>query len=164
MRLVRTGVFETNSSSSHSLAYVARLQLNKPKETQTITQQFGSLGFTPMFNDQSWEVVFKDYLRTKQTLSTPQDKLWFLLSEIYSNCYLPVVYHNDFYLQVKQWLQNIGIYLEEIGYDKYDLVDDIPSNDVVTKDMFKTADDLYEYLFDNNIVIDIREYKVDAEY
>lgn len=53
MKLIRTGVFETNSSSCHSMAYVARLQLAKPSQTQTITQQFGVLGFTPMFNDQS---------------------------------------------------------------------------------------------------------------
>lgn len=163
MKLIRTGVFETNSSSCHSLAYVARLQLDKPKETQTITQQFGSLGFTPIFNDQSWEVVFHDYMKAKQTLSTPQDKLWFLLSEVYSDCYLPVVYSSDFYLQVKQWLQNIRIYLEEIGYEKYDLVDNIPTNQTVTMKMFKTADDLYKYLFDNNLVIDIREYEVYTE-
>ena len=60
MILKRVGVFETNSSSCHSMAYVAHLRLNKPKN-QTITQQFGVLGFTPMFNDQSWEVHFEDY-------------------------------------------------------------------------------------------------------
>lgn len=58
MKLIRQGVFKTNSSSCHSMAYVARLQLNTPQETETITQQFGVLGFTPMFNDQSWEVTF----------------------------------------------------------------------------------------------------------
>ena len=163
MKLIRASVFETNSSSCHSLAYVARLQLDKPKETQTISQQFGSLGFTPMFNDQSWEVVFHDYMKAKQTLSTPQDKLWFLLSEVYSDCYFTVVYSSGFYLQVKQWLQNIGIYLEEIGYDEDDIVETVPANGVVKKEMFKTKEDLYKYLFDNNIVIDIREYKVHAE-
>ena len=78
MRLIRHSVFETNSSSCHSMAYVARLQLNVPQETQTITQQFGTLGFTPMFNDQSWEVHFKNYMWKEQKLSSPQDKLWFL--------------------------------------------------------------------------------------
>ena len=62
MILKRVGVFETNSSSCHSMAYVAHLQLARQPQTQTITQQFGTLGFTPMFNDQSWEVHFVDYV------------------------------------------------------------------------------------------------------
>lgn len=163
MILIRNGVFETNSSSCHSMAYVARLQLNKPKN-QTITQQFGVLGFTPMFNDQSWEVHFEDYTWQEQTLSTPQDKLWFLLMEIYSESLVDEVFADPFYLQVKEWLSDIGIYLEEIGYDEDDIVEEVPTNGVVKQKMFKTKEDLYKYLFDNNIVIDIREYEVMANY
>lgn len=163
MILIRTGVFETNSSSCHSMAYVARLQLNKPKN-QTITQQFGVLGFTPMFNDQSWEVHFMDYVWKEQTLSTPQDKLWFLLMEIYSESLVDEVFGDPFYLQVKEWLSDIGIYLEEIGYDEDDIVEEVPTNGVVKQEMFKTKEDLYKYLFDNNIVIDVRQYEVMAEY
>lgn len=163
MKLIRTGVFETNSSSCHSMAYVARLQLNKPKN-QTITQQFGVLGFTPMFNDQSWEVHFKDYVWKEQTLSTPQDKLWFLLMEIYSEYLVDEVFGDPFYLHIKQWLSDIGIYLEEIGYDIDDIVESVPTNGVVKQEMFEAKEDLYKYLFDNNIVIDVRQYEVMAEY
>lgn len=164
MILIRTGVFETNSSSCHSMAYVARLQLAKPSQTQTITQQFGVLGFTPMFNDQSWEVHFTDYVWKEQALSTPQDKLWFLLMEIYSESLVDEVFADPFYLQVKEWLSDIGIYLEEIGYDEDDIVEEVPTNGVVKQEMFKAKEDLYKYLFDNNIVIDIRQYAVMAEY
>lgn len=163
MILKRVGVFETNSSSCHSMAYVARLQLNKPKN-QTITQQFGVLGFTPMFNDQSWEVHFTDYVWKEQTLSTPQDKLWFLLMEIYSESLVDEVFGDPFYLHIKQWLSDIGIYLEEIGYDLDDIVESVPTNGVVKQEMFESKEDLYKYLFDNNIVIDVRQYEVMAEY
>lgn len=164
MRLIRTGVFETNSSSCHAMAYVARLQLGVTNKTLTITQQFGTPGFTPMFNDQSWEVCFEDYLWKEQTLFTPQDKLWFLLTEIYSESMIDEVFVDPFYLQIKEWLQDIGIYLEEIGYDIDDYVEDVSSNGVVRQEMFKTKEDLYKYLFDNNIVIDVRQYEVMAEY
>lgn len=163
MILIRAGVFETNSSSCHSMAYVAHLRLNKPKN-QTITQQFGVLGFTPMFNDQSWEVHFEDYTWKEQTLSTPQDKLWFLLMEIYSESLVDEVFGDPFYLHIKQWLSDIGIYLEEIGYDEDDIVESVPTNGVVKQEMFETKEDLYKYLFDNNIVIDVRQYEVMAEY
>lgn len=163
MKLIRQGVFETNSSSCHAMAYVADLRLNKP-QSQTITQQFGALGFIPMFNDQSWEVHFIDYVWKEQTLSTPQDKLWFLLMEIYSESLVDEVFGDPFYLQIKQWLQDIGIYLEEIGYDEDDIVETVPTNGVVKQEMFKTKEDLYKYLFDNNIVIDVRQYAVMAEY
>nr|DAJ99141.1 MAG TPA: hypothetical protein [Caudoviricetes sp.] len=164
MILKRVGVFETNSSSCHSMAYVARLQLARPSQTQTITQQFGTLGFTPMFNDQSWEVHFTDYVWKKQVLSTPQDKLWFLLMEIYSESLVDEVFGDPFYLHIKQWLQDIGIHLEEIEYDIDDIVESVPTNGVVKQEMFETKEDLYKYLFDSNIVIDIRQYEVMAEY
>lgn len=164
MKLIRTGVFETNSSSCHAMAYVARLQLGVTNKTSTITQQFGTLGFTPMFNDQSWEVHFKDYIWEEQSLLTPQDKLWFLLTEIYSESVIDEVFADPFYLQIKEWLQDIGIYLEEIGYDEDDIVESVPTNGVVTQEMFKTKEDLYEYLFDDNVLIDIRQYEVMAEY
>lgn len=164
MILKRVGVFETNSSSCHSMAYVARLQLARPSQTQTITQQFGTLGFTPMFNDQSWEVHFTDYVWKEQVLSTPQDKLWFLLMEIYSESLVDEVFGDPFYLHIKQWLSDIGIYLEEIGYDIDDIVESVPTNGVVKQEMFETKEDLYKYLFDSNIVIDVRQYEVMAEY
>lgn len=164
MILKRVGVFETNSSSCHSMAYVARLQLAKPSQTQTITQQFGVLGFTPMFNDQSWEVHFMDYVWKEQTLYTPQDKLWFLLMEIYSKSLVDEVFGDPFYLHIKQWLSDIGIHLEEIGYDEDDIVESVPTNGVVKQEMFESKEDLYKYLFDNNIVIDVRQYEIMAEY
>nr|DAS07057.1 MAG TPA: Cytochrome b [Caudoviricetes sp.] len=50
MILKRVGVFETNSSSCHSMAYVGRLQKKTPRNA-TITDIYGELGYTPMFDD-----------------------------------------------------------------------------------------------------------------
>lgn len=164
MILIRTGVFETNSSSCHSMAYVARLQLNMPQETQTITQQFGVLGFTPMFNDQSWEVHFEDYVWKIQRLSTPYDKLCYLLTSLYSEWLIDEVFEDTFYLQIKEWLQDIGITLEEFEHDEEDYIEKVSDQNVVEQNMFKTKEDLYKYLFDNNLVVDIRCCEVEAEY
>lgn len=164
MKLIRQGVFETNSSSCHSMVYVARLQLNTPQETQTITQQFGVLGFTPMFNDQSWEVHFEDYVRKEQRLSTPYDKLCYLLTSLYSEWLIGEVFEDTFYLQIKEWLQDIGITLEEFEYDEEDYVEKVSDQGVVEQNMFKTKEDLYKYLFDNNLVVDIQYCEVEAEY
>lgn len=164
MILIRQGVFETNSSSCHSMAYIARLQLNTPQGTQTITQQFGVLGFTPMFNDQSWEVHFEDYVWRIQRLSTPYDKLCYLLTSLYSEWLIDEVFEDTFYLQIKEWLQDIGITLEEFGYDEEDYVEKISDQGVVEQNMFKTKEDLYKYLFDNNLVVDVRQYEVEVEY
>ena len=66
MILIRTGVFETNSSSCHSMAIVGRLQKKTPKDA-TITDIYGELGYTPMFDDdliidiRSIEVNAEDY-------------------------------------------------------------------------------------------------------
>lgn len=50
MILIRTGIFETNSSSCHSMAIVGRLQKKTPRDA-TITDIYGELGYTPMFDD-----------------------------------------------------------------------------------------------------------------
>lgn len=84
--------------------------------------------------------------------------------EIYSESIVNEVFGDPFYLHIKQWLQDIGIYLEEIGYDIDDIVESVPTNGVVKQEMFEAKEDLYKYLFDNNIVIDVRQYEVIAEY
>ena len=84
--------------------------------------------------------------------------------EIYSESLVGEVFGDPFYLHIKQWLSDIGIYLEEIGYDEDDIVESVPINGVVKQEMFETKEDLYKYLFDNNIVIDVRQYEVMAEY
>ena len=82
MILKRVGVFETNSSSCHSMAIVGRLQKKTPRDA-TITDIYGELGYTPMFDNVVWTVKFDNYLWIEQQLCNSQDKLWFLLTDVY---------------------------------------------------------------------------------
>lgn len=164
MILIRTGVFETNSSSCHSMAIVGRLQKKTPRDA-TITDIYGELGYTPMFDDVVWIVKFEDYLWKQQQLCNSQEKLWFLLSYIYSEYNFDSIFVDDFYKKVKRWLSDIGITLKEPDYSEYDdYVDEVLSQSIFKQEMFQTPKDLYEYLFDDDLIIDIRSIEVNAEY
>lgn len=163
MKLIRTGVFETNSSSCHSMAVVGRLQKKTPRDA-TITDIYGELGYTPMFDNVVWTVEFKDYLWKQQQLCNSQEKLWFLLSYIYSEYNFDSIFVDEFYKKVKYWLSDIGITLKEPDYSEYeDYVDEVLSQDIFQEDMFQTPKDLYEYLFDDDLIIDIRSIEVNTE-
>ena len=164
MILIRTGVFETNSSSCHSMAIVGRLQKKTPRDA-TITDIYGELGYTPMFDNVVWNVKFEDYLWKQQQLCNPEEKLWFLLSYIYSEYNFDSIFVDEFYTTVKRWLSDIGITLKEPDYNEYeDYVDEVLSQSIFKQEMFQTPKDLYEYLFDDDLIIDIRSIEVNAEY
>lgn len=164
MILIRTGVFETNSSSCHSMAIVGRLQKKTPKDA-TITDIYGELGYTPMFDNVVWNVKFEDYLWKQQQLCNSQEKLWFLLSYIYSEYNFDSIFVDEFYKKVKRWLSDIGITLKEPDYSEYeDYVDEVLSQNIFQEDMFQTPKDLYEYLFDDDLIIDICSIEVNADY
>lgn len=163
MILKRVGVFETNSSSCHSMAIVGRLQKKTPKDA-TIIELYGELGYTPMFDNVVWTTRFHNYLKEEQQLCNPQEKLWFLLTDVYKECTLDIAFRDEFYLKVKRWLSDIGITLKEPEYDILsDYVGEIPSQSMVSEEMFQQPADLYEYLFDNDLIIDIRSYEVESE-
>ena len=164
MILKRVGVFETNSSSCHSMAIVGRLQKKTPRDA-TITDIYGELGYTPMFDNVVWNVKFEDYLWKQQQLCNSQEKLWFLLSYIYSEYNFDSIFVDEFYKKVKRWLSDIGITLKEPDYSEYDdYVDEVLSQSIFKQEMFQTPKDLYEYLFDDDLIIDIRSIEVNADY
>ena len=163
MILIRTGVFETNSSSCHSMAIVGRLQKKTPRDA-TITDIYGELGYTPMFDNVVWTVEFKDYLWKAQQLCNSQEKLWFLLSYIYSEYNFDSIFVDAFYKKVKCWLSDIGITLKEPDYSEYEeYVDEVLSQNIFQEDMFQTPKDLYKYLFDDGLIVDIRSIEVNTE-
>lgn len=164
MIIKRVGVFETNSSSCHSMAIVGRLQKKTPRDA-TITDIYGELGYTPMFDNVVWNVKFDNYLWIEQQLCNSQDKLWFLLTDVYKECTFDIAFRDEFYLKVKRWLSDIGITLKEPEYSEYeDYVDEVLSQNIFQEDMFQTPKDLYEYLFDDDLIIDIRSVEVNADY
>lgn len=163
MILKRQGAFETNSSSCHSMAIVGRLQKKTPRDA-TITDIYGELGYTPMFDNVVWTVEFKDYLCKAQQLCNSQEKLWFLLSYIYSEYNFDSIFVDEFYKKVKRWLSDIGITLKEPDYSEYeDYVDEVLSQNIFQEDMFQTPKDLYKYLFDDGLIVDISSIEVNAE-
>lgn len=164
MILKRIGVFETNSSSCHSMAIVGRLQKKTPRDA-TITDIYGELGYTPMFDNVVWNVKFDNYLWIEQQLCNSQEKLWFLLSYIYSEYNFDSIFVDEFYKKVKRWLSDIGITLKEPDYSEYgDYVDEVLSQNIFKQEMFQTPKDLYEYLFDDDLIIDISSIEVNADY
>lgn len=164
MILKRVGVFETNSSSCHSMAIVGRLQKKTPRDA-TITDIYGELGYTPMFDNVVWTVKFDNYLWIEQQLCNSQDKLWFLLSYIYSEYNFDSIFVDEFYKKIKRWLSDIGITLKEPDYSEYDdYVDEVLSQSIFKQEMFQTPKDLYKYLFDDDLIIDIRSIEVNADY
>lgn len=162
MILKRIGVFETNSSSCHSMAIVGRLQKKTPRDA-TITDIYGELGYIPMFDNVVWNVKFDNYLWKQQQLCNSQEKLWFLLSYIYSEYNFDSIFVDEFYKKVKYWLSDIGITLKEPDYSKYeDYVDEVLSQNIFQEDMFQTKEDLLTYLFNNDIVIYIENDNSDV--
>lgn len=166
MKLIRQGVFETNSSSSHSLTYVASLEYRSNNKPLTITQQFGTLGYKPVFNDEVWDVKFFGYLQTEELFETPKDKLWYLLSICLDGMDYGNAFSSAFYIWVKGHLENIGIILKEPELDEYYniYVNCYPPDNAFKSDKFLSPEDLYTYLFDNNIVVRICSYSNEEDY
>lgn len=164
MKLIRNRVFETNSSSAHSLAYkntVLRDYNYKPKDDLCFAikelhltkkpKEYEMYSYMPLY--------FDEYGWGFDVLSSPAEKLSYLMSSVYQYKTWGVIKEDPFFKQVIQWLNELEIIVnlpEEYG-DSSEVNAEInhQSYDVVTKDMFKTKYDLLTYLFNNDIVIHI---------
>nr|DAK10822.1 MAG TPA: hypothetical protein [Caudoviricetes sp.] len=164
MKLIRNGVFETNSSSAHSLAYkntVLRDYNYKPKDDLCFAikelhitkkpKEYEMYSYMPLY--------FDEYGWGFDVLSSPAEKLSYLMSSVYQYKTWGVIKEDPFFKQVIQWLNELDIIVnlpEEYGdSSEVDAEINHQSYDVVTKDMFKTKYDLLTYLFNNDIVIHI---------
>lgn len=164
MILIRAGVFETNSSSAHSLAYkntVLRDYNYKPKDDLCFAikelhltkkpKEYEMYSYMPLY--------FDEYGWGFDVLSSPAEKLSYLMSSVYQYKTWGVIKEDPFFKQVIQWLNELDIVvnLPEQYCDSSEVDAEInhQSYDVVTKDMFKTKYDLLTYLFNNDIVIHI---------
>lgn len=164
MKLIRNGVFETNSSSAHSLAYknnVLRDFNYKPKDDLCFAikelhltkkpKEYEMYSYMPMY--------FDEYGWGFEVLSSPAEKLSYLMSSVYQYKTWGVIKEDPFFKQVIQWLNELDIVVnlpEEYGdSSEVDAYVDHQSWNVVDKDMFQTKEDLLTYLFNNDIVIHI---------
>lgn len=171
MRLVRNGVFETNSSSAHSLAYkntVLRDYDYKPSKDLCLSIKELRLTKKPkeyeMYSYMS--LYFDEYGWGYDVLRSPAEKLSYLMSSVYQYKTWGVVKGDQFFKQVIQWLSELDIVVElpeEYGESsEVDAYVDHQSWNVVTKDMFQTKEDLLTYLFNNDIVIYIENDNSDV--
>lgn len=171
MRLVRNGVFETNSSSAHSLAYkntVLRDYDYKPSEDLCLSikelrltekpKEYEMYSYMPLY--------FDEYGWGYDVLRSPAEKLSYLMSSVYQYKTWGVIKEDSFFKQVIQWLSELDIVVElpeEYGESsEVDAYVDHQSWNVVTKDMFQTKEDLLTYLFNNDIVIYIENDNSDV--
>lgn len=164
MKLIRNGVFETNSSSAHSLAYkrtVLRDYNYKPKDDLCFAikelhltkkpKEYEMYSYMPLY--------FDEYGWGFDVLFSPAEKLSYLMSSVYQYKTWGVIKEDPFFKQVIKWLNELDIVVnlpEQYGdSSEVDAEINHQSYDVVTKDMFKTKYDLLTYLFNNDIVIHI---------
>lgn len=171
MRLVRNGVFETNSSSAHSLAYkntVLRDYDYKPSKDLCLSikelrltkkpKEYEMYSYMPLY--------FDEYGWGYDVLRSPEEKLSYLMSSVYQYKTWGIVKGDQFFKQVIQWLSELDIVVElpeEYGESsEVDAYVDHQSWNVVTKDMFQTKEDLLTYLFNNDIVIYIENDNSDV--
>lgn len=171
MRIVRNGVFETNSSSAHSLAYkntVLRDYDYKPSEDLCLSikelrltekpKEYEMYSYMPLY--------FDEYGWGYDVLRSPAEKLSYLMSSVYQYKTWGIVKGDQFFKQVIQWLSELDIVVElpeEYGESsEVDAYVDHQSWNVVTKDMFQTKEDLLTYLFNNDIVIYIENDNSDV--
>lgn len=164
MKLIRNGVFETNSSSAHSLAYkntVLRDYNYKPSNDLCFAikelhltkkpKEYEMYSYMPLY--------FDEYGWGFDVLTSPAEKLSYLMSSVYQYKTWGAIKKDPFFKQVIQWLNELDIVVnlpEQYGdYDKVDAEINHQSYDVVTTDMFQTKEDLLTYLFNNDITIHI---------
>ena len=162
MILIRDGVFETNSSSAHSLAYKNEVLRDYRCKTNGI----------PYFSDKRFHLIekpydyrlysfmplyFDEYGWEFKVLSSPAQKLSYLMSSVYQYKTWGVIKEDPFFKQVIQWLNELGVVVElpdEYGDSStVDAFVDHQSWGVIDKSMFQTKEDLLTYLFNDDIVI-----------
>lgn len=171
MKLIRHGVFETNSSSAHSLAYTNKVLRDyeykiNPSEClkdsrfrlTEMPEEYRSYTYMPLY--------FDDYGWSGKRLKSPAQKLSYLLTSVYEYKTWGEMYSDPFFKQVLKWLTELGIELEyEYPGDeeKIDGSIDHQSYNVVCKQMFSTKEDLLTYLFNDAITIYIENDNEDFQ-
>lgn len=167
MRLVRNNVFETNSSSAHSLAFgtskiIRGNDYGMPEDETDFSNPLYHLYEIPScYEGCTLYEWLGEYGWGYDVLSTPQEKFSYLITGIEQR--------NDgslstspFYTQVKHWLEESGVSVVEAREDDDGYIDN-ESTWLVTPDLFKTKEDLITYLFNDNIVIYIENDNSDYQ-
>ena len=158
MKLIRNGVFETNSSSAHSLAYGTEYILRGSRWYQPTEEHDFS---NPMYRLDTVPEKYKGYRFYEwlgefgwngKTLYSPQQKFSYLLTSIADTT--KELHKATEYYVLKEMMEDIGLNVESSDEDEDGYIDH-QSYGVVDMSLFKTKEDLITYLFNDNICIHI---------
>ena len=155
MILKRIGVFETNSSSAHSIAYGTEYILRGSRWYQpTMEHDFSN----PMYHldvvpDQYRRYTFYEWLGEYgwgfDVLTTPQEKFSYLLTQMADTS--EQLHESTEYETIKELMDEIGC--EVITCNNQHGYVDHESHGIVKPSLFKSKKDLITYLFNDNISI-----------
>lgn len=160
MKLIRNGVFETNSSSAHSLSYNTSEILRGNDWTSEDVTDFSDSPYylkeiPTKYKDYPLYEELGEYGWYGDDLTTPQEKFSYLLTGLGSS--IPDVREHPFYTQLEEWLDKLGVDFHKAWC--YDYGDngyiDHQSQDIINPSLFKTKEDLITYLFNNELIIHI---------
>lgn len=155
MILIRTGVFETNSSSAHSLAYGTEYILKgsrwyQPTKEHDFSNPMYRLDVVP---DQYRGYTFYEWLGEYgwgyDVLMTPQEKFSYLLTQMADTS--EELHESTNYQTIKEMVEDIGC--EIIRCNNQDGYVDHESHGIVNLSLFKSKKDLITYLFNDNIIV-----------
>lgn len=155
MIIIRTGVFETNSSSAHSLAYGTEYILRGSRWYQpTMKHDFSN----PMYHldkvpDKYRGYTFYEWLGEYgwgyDVLTTPQEKFSYLLTQMADTS--EELHESTNYQTIKEMVEDIGC--EIVRCNDQDGYVDHESYGIVNSSLFKSKKDLITYLFNDNLIV-----------
>lgn len=157
MKLIRNGVFETNSSSAHSLAYGTSKIIRgsswwSPDETDLSNPMYRLSEVPSEYRGYTFDEWLGEYGWNGKTLYSPQQKFSYLLTSIADTT--KELHKSTEYHVLKQMITDIGCNIQSSEEDEEGYIDH-QSYGVVDMSLFKTKEDLITYLFNNNICIHI---------
>lgn len=161
MKLIRNMVFETNSSSAHSLSYKTSNILrgndwNTPDVTDFSDSPYYLKEIPMKYKDYPLYEELGEYGWYGDDLTTPQEKFSYLLTGLGED--IESVREHPFYKQLEEWLDDLGVnfdkneYIDSYGWNGYI---DHQSEYIVNPNLFKTKQDLITYLFNDDLIIHI---------
>lgn len=158
MKFIRNNVFETNSSSAHSLAFGTSKIIcgggwGMPEDETDFSNPLYHLSEIPScYKDYRLYEWLGEYGWGYDVLSTPQEKFSYLITGIYERNGGEDINKSLFYTEIKHWLSELGIEVIQSSADEDGYIDH-ESTHLVNPSLFKTKEDLITYLFNDNIVI-----------
>lgn len=168
MLLVRNNVFETNSSSAHSLAFgtskiIRGAGWGIPEDETDFSNPLYHLYEIPScYQGYTLHEWLGEYGWGYDVLSTPQEKFSYLITGIWQRNGGFSLEKSMFYTEIKHWLTELGIPVIESSADEEGYIDH-ESTHLVNPSLFKTKEDLITYLFNDNVIIYIENDNSDYQ-